>query len=210
MELDDKNLSEEVLEEVEQEVLSKAEEDGGFFKNTLKPVIKDLIFYAVLFAVCLYVIPNFVIERTLVDGSSMESTLLDGENVMVEKVSRYFKAVDRFDVIVFRPDGKNVDYIKRVIGLPGETVQIKGATIYIDGEPLTEFYGKDAISYPGRAFEAITLAENEYFVLGDNRRISEDSRYDIVGNVRLDQIVGKAFIRVSPISKFGDFDKIYK
>ena len=90
-----------------------------------------------------------------------------------------------------------------MIGLPGETVQIKGSTIYIDGKPLKENYGKDPIDYAGIAEKPIKLGDDEYFVLGDNREISRDSRYEEVGKVK--NIEGRAVLRIYPFDKFGTF-----
>ena len=147
------------------------------------------------------------IQRTIVDGKSMMNTLKDGENLLAEKVSYRFGEPKRFDVIVFYPYGRDNDayYIKRVIGLPGETVQIKGSTIYIDGKPLKENYGKDPIDYAGIAEKPIKLGDDEYFVLGDNREISRDSRYEEVGKVKRKNIEGRAVLRIYPFNKFGTF-----
>lgn len=177
-------------------------------KSGTKSFVYDLIFYAVLIFVCIYILPNFVIQRTIVDGSSMENTLFDGESLYVEKLSYRFDALDRFDIIVFYPYGRENEeyYVKRIIGLPGETIQIKDSKIYINGEVLEEHYGKDPIDDPGRAAEPITLADDEYFVMGDNRSISFDSRSEAVGNVKKENIGGRAILRIKPLSKFGPID----
>ena len=95
--------------------------------------------------------------------------------------------------------------MKNAAGLPGETVQIKGSTIYIDGKPLKENYGKDPIDYAGIAEKPIKLGDDEYFVLGDNREISRDSRYEEVGKVKRKNIEGRAVLRIYPFDKFGTF-----
>ena len=138
----------------------------------------------------------------------MMNTLNDGENLLVEKVSYRFSDPGRFDVIVFYPHGRDSAdyYIKRIIGLPGETVQIKGKDIYIDGEKLEENFGKDPITEPGMAEDPIKLGEDEFFVLGDNRTVSEDSRYEEVGPVKRENIEGRAVLRIYPLSEFGTFD----
>lgn len=173
-------------------------------KTSIKKIVCEICLYIVLFVVCIYVVPNYVLQRTVVSGSSMLDTLHDGESLLVEKVSYRLVDPGRFDIIVFYPYGredKEDYYVKRVIGLPGETVQIIGEDIYINGEILEENYGKDPITDEGIASEPITLADDEFFVLGDNREISEDSR--IFGPVQKKNIEGHAVIRVYPFDKFG-------
>lgn len=168
-------------------------------------IIKDLITYAIIFVVCLYILPTFVIQKTIVDGPSMEDTLHDKDQLMVEKISYHLDALKRFDIIVFYPYGrKNKEYfVKRIIGLPGETIQIKGEDIYINDKKLSEHYGKDPIVKAGIAANPITLAEDEYFVMGDNRTLSFDSRYEEVGPVKRENIGGRVILRVWPLNKFG-------
>ncbi|MEG1458560.1 MAG: signal peptidase I [Acetivibrio sp.] len=178
-------------------------------KNDKKGFFKELLLDILILAVCVLVIPRFVIQRTIVSGSSMESTLHDKDNLLVEKVSYLVGKPDRFDVVVFYPYGKEVNeyYVKRVIGLPGETIQIIGETIYIDGKILKEDYGKDPITFQGIAGEPLTLGNNQYFLMGDNREISYDSRYEEVGPVEEDLIVGRALVRIWPFDSFGDFEE---
>jgi len=125
---------------------------------------------------------------------------------MVEKISYRLDALKRFDIIVFYPYGrenKEEYFVKRLIGLPGETIQIKGEDIFINGKVLEENYGKDPITNAGIAKDPITLGEEEYFVLGDNREISLDSRYEEVGVLSKKNIGGKAILRIWPLNKFG-------
>ena len=173
----------------------------------IRNALVELFVYAVIIVACIVFVPQYVIQRTIVDGTSMESTLQDEDNLLVEKISYHLSKPDRFDVVVFYPFGKENEayYIKRVIGLPGETIQIVGDTIYIDGEVLEEDYGKDPMTKSGIAKEPLTLGEDEYFVLGDNRAVSEDSRYPEIGPVTKDKIAGRAVLRIYPFSKFGTF-----
>ena len=113
----------------------------------------------------------------------------------------------RYDIVFFYyPDDEKQKFIKRVIGLPGETVQIMDdGSIYINGEKLEENYGMEVIKPEtiGRAAEPIELGDDEYFVMGDNRNNSSDSRTDMVGNIKRENIIGKAWLRIWPVSDFG-------
>lgn len=176
--------------------------------NKKKNMWLEISVYILLLFVCGFIIPQYVLQRTIIEGSSMESNLYNGENVLVDKVSKHFKDFERFDIIVFYPYGKGTEeyYIKRVIGLPGEEIQIIDSTIYINGEKLSEDYGKDPMTTGGIAEEPILLGEDEYFVLGDNRIVSQDSRSEAVGPVSKDNIAGKVILRIWPFSKFGSVD----
>ncbi len=180
----------------------------------LKKEILSWVIYIVFVLVLTYLIIGFVGQRTRVDGKSMMNTLSDGDNLIVEKLSYRFSDPERFDIIVFPPYVEKYNplwpfgigdiYIKRIIGLPGETIQIdEDGNIYIDGELLEENYGAETIQNPGRAREPITLGEDEYFVMGDNRNHSKDSRSEEVGNVNRAQIIGRAWVRIWPLSEIG-------
>lgn len=180
-------------------------------KNTkLNGVLKEILstgLYLLVVLLATYLLIVYVIQRTAVNGESMEPTLHDGDNLFVDKITYQFNDPERFDVIVF-PFQYQEDtyYIKRIIGLPGETVQIDtNGTIYIDGEVLLENYGKEVISADkiGLAAEPIILGEDEYFVLGDNRNDSFDSRYAQVGNIQRDDIIGRAWLRIWPLDDIG-------
>lgn len=147
------------------------------------------------------VITKFVAHHTTVDGSSMENTLQDGDQLIVEELSYYLHDPERFDVIVF-PTKTHESYIKRIIGLPGETVLIQDSQIFINGNLLSESYGKEIIEDAGLATEPIYLREDEYFVLGDNRNASVDSRSSDVGVIKREDISGKAWLRFYPFSSF--------
>lgn len=174
--------------------------------KVMREMINTLLY--LLAVLCLtYVVITFVGQRTEVDGASMEATLYDGDNLIVDKITYRFNDPQRFDIIVF-PFQYQEDtyYIKRIIGLPGETVQIDGqGNIYIDGEVLSEGYGREVIRQEnvGIAGEPILLGDDEYFVMGDNRNNSTDSRMEIVGNVHRKDIVGRAWLRIWPFSRFG-------
>ena len=173
-------------------------------KNILKEILSTSIYLLVVLCAA-YLIITYVGQRTQVSGSSMETTLSDGDNLLVDTRTYRFSDPKRFDIIVF-PFQYDADtyYIKRIIGMPGETVQIDyDGNIYIDGEILEESYGREVIQNPGRAAEPITLGEDEYFVMGDNRNNSSDSRDPSVGNIHRKDIIGRAWVRIWPFSKFG-------
>jgi signal peptidase I len=143
-------------------------------------------------------------EQTSTIGQSMEPTLENGDTVFINKLNYFFSDPKRFDIVVFRPKGnENHYYMKRVIGLPGEEVQIIDGEIYIDGEILKEPVNTDLILNPGIASEPVTLGSDEYFLLGDNRNNSEDSRFANIGNIEKDNIIGKVWLRIKPFDKFG-------
>ena len=174
--------------------------------KVMKEMISTLLY--LLAVLCLtWLVIHFVGQRTEVEGASMETTLSDGDNLIVDKISYRFRDPQRFDIIVFPFQYKeDTYYIKRIIGLPGETVQIdEQGNIYINGEKLEESYGREIIRPEniGIAAEPIVLGEDEYFVMGDNRNNSTDSRTEIVGNIHRDEIIGRAWIRIWPFSKFG-------
>ena len=161
--------------------------------------------YILIVGVLAFLLLGYVAQRTLVDGTSMNPTLQHKDSVLVEKLSYRFGEPKRYDIVVFRYlHQDNTYYIKRIIGLPGETVQIIDGYVYINGERLKdEVYGNDVMISAGTAAEPIVLGQYEYFVLGDNRNGSSDSRADSVGNVTKSQIVGKAFVRIWPLTEIG-------
>ena len=174
--------------------------------KAMKEMISTLAY--LLGVLCLtWLVITFVGQRTEVDGSSMEPMLSDMDNLIVDKITYRFADPKRFDIIVFPfKQQENTFYIKRIIGLPGETVQIDvQGNIYINGEVLEESYGREVISpeHVGIAIDPVVLGEDEYFVMGDNRNNSMDSRAEIIGNIKREDIVGRAWIRIWPLSKFG-------
>ena len=139
-----------------------------------------------------YLIITFVGQRTRVSGSSMETTLSNGDNLIVDKLTYHFKEPKRYDIIVFPYKyEENTYYIKRIIGLPGETVQIADGRVTIDGVLLEEPSEREEIRDARRASEPVVLGQAEYFVLGDNRNGSSDSRDSDIGNVSAEQIIGR-------------------
>lgn len=209
---------EKLFDDLQENKVEKAEPEEKE-ENEKKPVrpasiIKELLIYAILIVVCIWVVPEYVIQRTVVSGDSMVDTLQNGDSLLVDKVSYRFSDPERYDIIVFYPKGRDVEeyYVKRIYGLPGETIQIKNNEIYVNGEKIPDEYGYDEMLSYGMAEEPVTLGPDEYFVLGDHRSISLDSRFpykdeqDGPGPVKRENIAGKAVLRIWPINSFGRLD----
>ena len=173
-------------------------------KNVVKEIFSTIL-YILVVLLGTYLLITFVGQRTSVSGSSMEPTLSNNDQLILDKISYRFSEPQRFDIIVFPFQyAEKTLYVKRIIGLPGETVQIDlQGNIYINGQILNEDYGKETINFAGLAVEPITLGDDEYFVMGDNRNNSSDSRDPSVGNIRRSNIIGKAWVRIWPLNKFG-------
>lgn len=146
-----------------------------------------------------FIIVNIVLEKTVVPGDSMELTLSAEDTILVNKFAYLFRGPQRNDIVVFKQSGSEHDYydIKRVIGLPGETIQIIDGQVWVDGELSEDIINCENMLIPGLARDAVTLEENEYFVLGDNRNNSEDSRFANVGTIVRENLIGKAWIRMN-------------
>ena len=154
--------------------------------------IKELIPYIVI-VVVVVLIRTFIITPVRVDGDSMKNTLKNGDILLLYKLS----SIDRFDIIVLDEEKDNEKIIKRVIGLPGETVAIKKGKIYINDKVIDDEYAYGQTS----DYNKVTLRDDEYFILGDNRLISKDSRY--FGPIKDNEIKGKIVFRLFPFTKIG-------
>lgn len=160
-----------------------------------------LISYCLVVVCLMFFLIKYVGQRTVVIGDSMETTLQDGDNLITDKLTYRFSDPKRFDIVVFPyKDNTNQLLIKRIIGLPNETIQIIGGKIYVDGSELIEEYGKEIIESAGLAADPITLGPDEYFVLGDNRNNSQDSRFASVGNIHRSDLIGRAWVRIWPLN----------
>lgn len=176
---------------------------GEFFLDVIETVVIALSIFLVVYL--------FFMQPHQVNGQSMVPNFQSGEYVLTDKVSYRLGDPKRGDVIVFHapasaqcPKGTGCDFIKRVVALPGETVEIKGEHIYVNDQQLDEPYiPSDFETLPGAFTKSrkVTLAENEYFVVGDNRPYSSDSR--AWGPITRDEIVGKAFFRYWPPQEAG-------
>lgn len=169
---------------------------------SLRKILKEVIIFIVEIIVVIalaYFVVNYTVERTTVIGDSMSPTLKEMDKVIINKMAYRFGEPKRFDVIVFKQSNNEHEFynIKRVIGLPGETIQISNGKIFINGDVIKEPFITEKMNISGLAAEEIKLQENEYFVLGDNRNHSEDSRFANVGNIVSDEIIGKVWIRMN-------------
>lgn len=180
------------------------------------PVYKRVVSNLLLLMLCVMIafgmaklFTDYVAFQSTVEGSSMEPALENNDSIIIDKFSYMIGSPKRYDIVVF-PVEKNIMsreksyFIKRVIGLPGETVYIDDGKVYINGSLLkSEKYGRELIADSGIASEPLKLGAAEYFVLGDNRNMSTDSRSDIVGTVHKKDIIGKAVLRIWPLEEFG-------
>ena len=161
----------------------------------------------VLSAFLAFGIRSFVAEARYIPSGSMEPTLQINDRLIIDKLSYKFKSPQRGDIVVFSPTDtlkkQNFKdaFIKRVIGLPGDKVQVKGARVYVNDKPLREQYIEDAPNYD---YGPVTVTDNQYLVLGDNRNNSYDSHY--WGFVPHDNIIGRAVVRFWPINRVGEVD----
>ena len=170
------------------------------FKEVLSWTIEILVVIVIA-----YVSVEYFGFRTSVVGQAMESTLKNEEQILVNKFGYLISQPKAGDVIVFLPNGneKSHYYVRRIIGTPGDKVQILDGAVYVNGKLFNERTNVSSVEDPGIAVDEITLGEDEYFVLGDNRNNSEDSRFANIGNVKKDYIVGKAWFHFSKITDMG-------
>lgn len=180
----------------------KKRKTGYRKKKSIRAGVGFFLYLAAVFCLT-FAIVHFVGQRTVVIGPSMQPTLQDGDNLVVDKITYRIRAPKRFEIVVFPYHyGEKKLLIKRIIGLPGERVRIdEDGIIYIDGEELIESYGREVIQNSGIASQEITLADDEYFVLGDNRNDSTDSRDASVGLVKREELVGRAWLRLFPFDE---------
>lgn len=172
------------------------------------PLVREVLSWIVEIVVVIglaYVLVSFFGIRTNVVGQAMEQTLENDDDILVNKFAYIISKPKQGDVIVFLPNGnkKSHYYIRRVVAVPGDTVQIKDGALYVNDELYKESTDVASMEDAGIASDAVKLEKDEYFVLGDNRNNSEDSRYANIGNVKRDYIIGKAWFRFSGFGSFG-------
>ena len=171
-------------------------------EKKLKPeIIKDIfemILGSMIVVFLAFVIVFSVGIKTSVVGDSMEPLLYNGQEILMNRVVYRLSSPKRGDVVVFLPNGNQNShyYVKRVVGLPGETIHIQDGKVYVDGVLLDEDEMFDKMADAGIAENELKLATDEFFVLGDNRNSSEDSRSGNIGAVKKDNIAGKAWFKL--------------
>lgn len=172
------------------------------------PLFKEILSWigsiAIVILIAYVLVTSFGFRASVV-GQSMETNLSNGEQVLVNRFIYTFSKPKQGDVIVFLPNGndKSHYYVRRVIATPGDTVQIIDGAVYVNGEMYKENADVAAIEEAGLAEDEIKLGTDEYFVLGDNRNNSEDSRFANIGNVKKEYIVGKAWFRFASLGDMG-------
>lgn len=172
---------------------------AAFFKDLLSLVLCVFVAYGIA-----RFITDYIVQPTRVEGISMEDTLNNNDILLIDKISYRTHDPERFDVIIF-PYSMREYYVKRVIGLPGETIQIKDGFIYINDVKLKESYGNEPIEDAGIAAEKIILSQDQYFLLGDNRNYSTDSRSIYIGPVEKEKLEGKVWARIFPFDQIKIF-----
>ncbi|BBF43040.1 signal peptidase I [Lachnospiraceae bacterium KM106-2] len=171
--------------------------------SPLKQTVHMIAYFLSIIVLAL-LINTFVIGNVRVEGGSMLNTLKEDDRLVLEKITYYHENPSRYDIVVFKPTAYPGKYfIKRVIGLPGETIQVMNGDVYINGKKIKENYLDQKTVDGGLAAQPIKLGEDEYFVMGDNREISRDSRREDVGLIHKSQIQGKVVCRFWPLSKMG-------
>lgn len=155
--------------------------------------IKDTLKYLIII-ILIIVVRIYVICTAQVVGPSMEDNLIDGNILVVDQISYRFNGYNRFDVIVFKTNKENL--IKRIIGIPGDKVKVQNNKLYINNKEIKE---SDQVKGVTNDFDEVTVGEGEYFVMGDNRENSTDSR--VFGCIHKKDIIGKASLRIWPINQ---------
>lgn len=175
-------------------------------KKVLKETLSWILIIVIAFGIATF-INKVIIFKVVVPTGSMENTIMIGDRVVTLRAAYWFKDPQRGDIVVFPfPDNENLDYIKRIIGLPGETIEGKDGLVYINGEPLEESYVTDALDSDFGPYE---IPEDSYFMMGDNRNGSEDAREWKNKYVARNKIEGRAIFKYPDFTWF-DHSKIYE
>ena len=166
-------------------------------RKSLAQIIGGWLFFIFMLILVCFLIVYLSGHSTKVSGSAMYPTLTDGDSILIDRITYRFFKPGRFDIVIFPGRyEENTWYVRRIIALPGETLQITDGVIYINGEPLQEKHDFASITNPGLARSQVTLGEDEYFVMGDNYNNSEDSRVANIGNIKRNQFAGKVVSKI--------------
>lgn len=174
--------------------------------KNFREIIKEFLSIIVIAFVLAMILRSFVVEGRIIPTGSMLPTVQINDRVIVNRFIYYFKGPQRGDIIVFDPPEilhSDLDYLKRVIGMPGETVEIKNSKVYINNQPLFEPYLADPIDYE---YGPVAVPENSLLVLGDNRNLSFDS-HKWNAWLTIDRIKGKAFMIYWPLNHINLLDR---
>ena len=180
----------------------KKKKKKSFIGVLLKTLIEVSVFVLLVVGLS-YLVSTYVAQRITVHNVSMQDTIDEGDMLIMDKFVYRTRDPKRYEIICFNSSSEREGLIKRVIGLPGETVQITNGMIFIDGNQIEDVSGLDKIEDPGLATQEIHLESDEFFVVGDNRGESMDSRSADIGNVKREDILGRAWLRIYPFEKFG-------
>lgn len=198
---------------VETDIYMKYDFDDEKVTPLWKKIVKEVLIWLICIGLSIlaaYLITHYALEKTNMPDDSMKETLSQDDSILINKFSYKIKEPKRMDVVVFKKENStDSNYnIKRIIGIPGDTVKIEDGVIYINGTELKETVKTDVMTNSGLAKDGVTLSEGEYFVLGDNRNECEDSRFSGVGKVTKDEIIGKAWIRLNSVSIISELNRI--
>ena len=180
-------------------------------KNRItNPVIKGLVEWILaigLAVILFFVLRMFLFRVAHVSGDSMAPTLSNGDRVILNRAAVVFGTMRAGDIVAFPyPNNPSEYYIKRVIGVSGDVVDLVGGSFYVNGEPLADAFSHDMVWSTGNVAFPVTVEEGRVFVLGDNRNESKDSRNTSVGTISDQDILGRVLVRVWPIGSFGQVD----
>lgn len=164
-------------------------------------IMRVFVYIAVVISAAWFFVYSFM-NQAIVTGNSMSPVLEAEDMCLINKLSYDLGNPKRFDVIAFNRQDTGKQNIKRIVALPGETVQILDGTVFVNGEELKNEF-TSLISLPGIADNTVELSEDEYFVIGDNADSSEDSRFANIGNVKRSAIIGKLWLIIKPFKRFG-------
>ncbi|MBN2004892.1 MAG: signal peptidase I [Anaerolineae bacterium] len=190
----------EPLEE-SQSVIPEAGPTPASVGKIIFQILKEILGTVIPAIIIAFLLTHYVGQKTVVLSQSMEPNLYADQQLIVDKVTYHFRTPERGEIVVIDVDESEIPYIKRVIGLPGETLEIKNNQVWINGEAISEPYLAETYQ---RDYGPVQIPEGYLFVMGDNRNNSRDSRS--IGAVALDHVLARAWVRIWPLEKMGFLD----